>query len=158
MNPVSFYYCFGPDGERLDYIVAEINNTPWDERHQYVLGPDAELSGGPTKHYRFGKDFHVSPFMAMNQHYDWRFTTPGERLAVHMVNEEQGQPIFDATLRAERHELCAESIRNTLVRQPLMTGKVISAIYWHALRLRLKGTPFHDHPAYAEGRSPYSRA
>ena len=36
-NPVSFYYCFAADGERLETIVAEVTNTPWGERHAYVL-------------------------------------------------------------------------------------------------------------------------
>jgi hypothetical protein len=38
-NPVSFYYCFDVEGagERLHSIVAEITNTPWKERHRYVL-------------------------------------------------------------------------------------------------------------------------
>lgn len=37
MNPVSFYYCFDTAGERVETIVAEVNNTPWNEKHCYVL-------------------------------------------------------------------------------------------------------------------------
>ena len=36
-NPVSFYYCFDPAGERVEAVVAEVTNTPWGERHAYVL-------------------------------------------------------------------------------------------------------------------------
>jgi DUF1365 family protein len=35
-NPVSFYYCFSEDGETVETIVAEVNNTPWGERDTYV--------------------------------------------------------------------------------------------------------------------------
>jgi DUF1365 family protein len=35
-NPVSFYYCFATNGE-LRAVVAEITNTPWGERHAYVV-------------------------------------------------------------------------------------------------------------------------
>ncbi|MEI2421818.1 DUF1365 family protein, partial [Arthrospira platensis SPKY2] len=31
-NPVSFYYCYDAAGERVETIVAEVNNTPWGER------------------------------------------------------------------------------------------------------------------------------
>jgi DUF1365 family protein len=37
MNPVSVYYCFDSSGERVETVVAEVNNTPWNEKHCYVL-------------------------------------------------------------------------------------------------------------------------
>jgi uncharacterized protein len=40
-NPVTLYYCFSPDGETVDAVLAEITNTPWGERHHYVVGPEA---------------------------------------------------------------------------------------------------------------------
>jgi uncharacterized protein len=36
-NPVSFYFCFAEDGERLAAVLAEVTNTPWGERHSYLL-------------------------------------------------------------------------------------------------------------------------
>ena len=36
-NPVSFYYCFDSTDTRLEFVVAQINNTPWNERHHYVI-------------------------------------------------------------------------------------------------------------------------
>ena len=73
-NPVTFYYCFDAEDRRVEHIVAEITNTPWNERHAYVL-PDV----GPSRvlRYRLGKEFHVSPFMPMDLAYDWRFTHAG---------------------------------------------------------------------------------
>ena len=36
-NPLSVYFCFANDGQSLDTVVAEVSNTPWGERHCYVL-------------------------------------------------------------------------------------------------------------------------
>ena len=40
-NPVSFYYCFDAAGERVEAVVAEVENIPWGERHAYVLARGA---------------------------------------------------------------------------------------------------------------------
>jgi DUF1365 family protein len=140
-NPVSFYYCFARSGERVEAIVAEITNTPWNERHAYVL----EAGEGPLR-FRFGKAFHVSPFMPMGLAYDWKFSAPAERLAVHMRNLDGGGRLFEATLSLRRREISGRSLAGALARHPLMTARVLGAIYWQAFRLWTRGTPFHAHP------------
>ena len=83
-NPVSFYYCFDAAGERVETIVAEVDNTPWGERHVYVLDPARDEGRDGRHRYRFPKAFHVSPFLPMEIDYDWRLVDPGRFLAVHM--------------------------------------------------------------------------
>src|SRR5690606_38616031 len=78
-NPVTFYYCFDPAGEQVVNVLAEVNNTPWNERHHYVLdGEDARA------HIRaqFDKALHVSPFNPMAMRYSWRGNRPAQQLAV----------------------------------------------------------------------------
>lgn len=140
-NPVTFYYCYRPGGETLDTIVAEITNTPWGERYAYVVPASDE-----GKHRReMPKVFHVSPLLPMQMTYDWRFATPGEHLAVHMENLVDGERVFDATLTMERRPLTSAVLAGCLARHPFMTARVVTAIYWQALRLRLKGAAFHPH-------------
>lgn len=142
MNPVSFYYCYAAAGEHVETIVAEIHNTPWGERHCYVL----HNADAPDGAHRFQKSFHVSPFMDLEQTYVWRFNEPGEALSVHMDNIERGGKLFDATLTLERRPISGRTLMSALALYPLMTVRVIAAIYWQALRLWVKGAPFYPHP------------
>jgi DUF1365 family protein len=146
-NPVSFYYCYAADGETLVAVLAEITNTPWKERHAYVLPIEHAHIHGRALHWTFAKTFHVSPFMPMDCAYDWRFTVPGEDLRVHMNVLREGTRTFDATLNLQRRPLTGAALARVLWRYPLMTAQVVGAIHWHALRLWLKRNPVHDHPA-----------
>ncbi len=147
MNPVTFYYCFDRDDNHPTTILAEITNTPWKERHTYVLQRPEPDSSDRTKRYRFAKAFHVSPFMDMDHGYDWRFSSPERRLVVHMENFAPDGKLFDATLSLEREEITGRSLSRVLARYPLITARVAGAIYWQAFRLWLKRAPFYVHPA-----------
>ena len=152
-NPASFYYCYNPEGARLETIVVEIHNTPWGEAHCYVLDESRSLAGPPYQRHEIEKEFHVSPFMDMDMHYDWRFREPGETLNVHMESFKENKKFFDATLTLRRREITGPLLNRVLWTYPLMTLKVTAMIYWQALRLRLKKAPFYAHPEKrAEGR------
>jgi DUF1365 family protein len=148
-NPVSFYYCYEADGSTLDVVVAEITNTPWKQRHAYVLPvADAERHAAALT-WRFEKRFHVSPFMAMEHDYAWHLLPPGETLCIHMDVMHRGPDnsrAFDATLTLRRKPIDARGLARVLWRYPLMTTRIVAAIHWQALRLWLLGNPVHDHP------------
>jgi DUF1365 family protein len=152
-NPVSFYYCFDANAE-LHTIVAEITNTPWGERHAYVLPLAEAARAGSAWRFDFDKRFHVSPFLPMDRRYDWRFTPPGDALTVHMEVSESdpaagsghGPVQFDASLALRRVPIRTDTLANCLLHYPPMTFAVAFRIYWNALLIRLKRNPFYAHP------------
>jgi len=141
-NPVSFYYCFDQSGATLQAVVAEITNTPWGERHRYVIAGE-----GTGAQARFPKAFHVSPFFPMTQTYDWSFSAPAERLTVGMANEQSGHAVFRASLTLDRYPLSPRRLAGVALTLPLMGWLVHAAIYLQAFKLWCKRAPFFPHPA-----------
>ncbi|MBM3355885.1 MAG: DUF1365 domain-containing protein, partial [Betaproteobacteria bacterium] len=64
----------------------------------------------------------------------------------HMRNLEGEAKVFDATLDLARREIGTASLAGALARFPLMPLQVVAAIYWQALRLWTRRTPFYAHP------------
>ena len=136
-NPVSFYYCLDGPGEQIEAVVAEVTNTPWGERHSYVL---------PRGRADFAKALHVSPFMGIDHRYTARACRPGEHLAVHIESRRDGEGGFDATLALRRRELTRRSAASIALRYPFANVRVLALIYGHALGLKLAGAPVYRHP------------
>ena len=106
-NPVSFYYCFDVAGERIEHMVAEVNNAPWGEQHCYVLSEPRIPLIGTLLVYQTAKA-HVSPFMPMELDYDRHFSAPGEEQRVHVALHDDSRldiKVFDATMRLRRAPL-----------------------------------------------------
>jgi uncharacterized protein len=144
MNPLSTYYCFDDSGTRVVAILAEVHNTPWNQRHTYVLTGD---DFAKKQHTDFCKQFHVSPFNPIDMNYRWHSTTPEHCLAIHLENWQENKKIMDATLTLRREPITAAAMNKLLIRFPWMTVKVIAAIYWQAFALWRKGLTIFNHPA-----------
>lgn len=142
INPICTYYCFDATNEKIVAIVAEVKNTPWNERHAYVLHGN-DFSEKQQCH--FNKVFHVSPFNPINMQYHWQSTTPSKTLAIHLENLKDDTRVMDATLTLRRREISAKNLNQILIYFPWMTVKVLMAIYWQALKLFLKGVPLFNH-------------
>lgn len=144
-SPLSLYYCFDAAGETVDAVVAEVTNTPWGERHWYVLWRGNRIGREPGR-FQHPKGFHVSPFMDMAMSYQWHLPAPGEQLSVAIVNCREEERLFDVSMVLKRRELSRSTMLRAVCRRPWMTGRVVQAIYWQALRLWWKKCPFYPHP------------
>jgi DUF1365 family protein len=143
-NPVSFYYLFEPAGERLCAVLAEVTNTPWGERHAYLLSDTAD--DGRRASGRFDKELHVSPFQGMDHTYQANAGLPAETLSVHIDSRRDGRPVFDATLSLRRRALNRAEVARAAVRYPVATVRTLALIYGHAVGLKLAGARVFPHP------------
>jgi DUF1365 family protein len=147
-NPLSLFYCFDAAGARIETVVADVTNTPWGERHQYVLSAD---EGEASMEARHAKAFHVSPFLPMALDYHWRIGRPGPSLGVGIAARAHGAsastaPAFRATLALRRRPIDGSTLAGVLTRFPAQTAQVVAGIYWQALRLWWRGAAIHTHP------------
>ena len=157
-SPLNVFYVFDQEDRRVEYVVAEVSNTPWNERHCYVLW-DGNRFGSPCEmRFAHPKNFHVSPFMGMEMEYRWRLTHPGTRLDVGLENKRGSQTIFDARMTMQRRELNTAQLRRMSYRYPFMTGQIVAAIYHQAGRLWWKKCPFYPHPKTLDNRLAASQA
>jgi hypothetical protein len=143
-NPISLYFCFSEDGSSVEHLVAEVENTPWHERCQYVVGP-------PGTH-RFAKAMHVSPFLPMEVDYRLRYGAPAGRLVVQLDVMKDEQRLFGATLALRRRPLSRRELGRLLWDYPAMSQRVSVGIYAQAARLGLRRAPFFAHPRRREER------
>lgn len=143
-NPVSFYYCFNEQDDDVELVMAEVTNTPWQERHVYMISDRLNGEGNLTS--KIKKEFHVSPFWGMNHDYEWMFTQPGENLLVNMKNFKDGEKVFDATLSMHRKKMTVKNLMRKSLRFPFLTAMVVWRIHWNAAKLWLKGAQFYTHP------------
>ena len=151
-NPVSFYYCFDGTAQQVVAVVADVTNTPWGERHAYVMPVSDAADHGTVTLMRaqLDKQLHVSPLMGMDHTYDWRLTEPSEQLLAHIEScGDDGNRVFDATLSLHRRELTPHALRRALLRYPFLTARILARIYTHALRLKLRGARYFPHPETA---------
>tara|TARA_Y100001968_G_C19376255_1_gene727816 strand:+ start:391 stop:1158 length:768 start_codon:yes stop_codon:yes gene_type:complete len=145
-NPVTFYYCFNCNDDRVDYILAEVTNTPWKERHAYVLSSSKESDKSEIR-LSMKKELHVSPFWDMDHMYDWVFSSPQDKLNVFMKNFKDGNHVFDAKLSMDRTEMTKRNLLKSVFRFPFMTIKVVFWIHFQAFILWLRGATFYTHPS-----------
>lgn len=145
-NPLTLYYCYDKQDRFVEFVIAEVRNTPWGEKHCYVLHENLYGGASGKLHYRHAKTFHVSPFFEMAMEYEWSMLSPGEKLVTHIDATQDSEKAFDATLTLTRKPISTGSLMRALMLYPFMTVQVIALIHWQALRLWLKRIPYIPHP------------
>jgi len=148
-NPVSFWICKRANG-KVQAVLAEVNNT-FGERHCYLLHKDSgeELRSGETLTSK--KVFHVSPFCAVRGDYHFRFlfpqdSTSGINNVCRIELHEDGLPLINTSISGISRPLSQTNLILAMIRYPLMSLGVIFRIHWQALKLWVKGVPFHSKP------------
>lgn len=155
-SPLCLYFC-NDEAENLHTVVAEVNNTPWRERHWYVLNAATRVDDSALR-YRHTKQFHVSPFMDMDSTYDWRLTEPDEQLSVTLAVQQATKPLFQAGLTLQRRPLTDAALARSLIRFPVTSLQTLGAIHLEALRLWRKKCPFYVHPSKRPNRPDAANA
>ncbi len=144
-NPVRFVFCLDASAQRIEYLIGEINNTPWGERHSYVLRAPTPAS---RVEFEFDKAFHVSPFNPMAQQYRWSIEYEPCRIAIRMVLAQDGVAVFRSALALRTAPVTSGALRRVAFRfagQPFIQ---LLRIYRQAAVLWVRGSPFHNHPKY----------
>lgn len=140
-NPLSVYFCYRDSGE-LYVVVHEVKNT-FGGQHAYVL-PATSQDGIVRQHAN--KSFYVSPFIGMEASYRFRLRAPGETLFIGIADVVPGGRRLLATQTGRRVPFTDRNILRAMLSYPLMSVKVIAGIHWEALRLFIKGAPYHAPP------------
>ncbi len=151
-SPVNFYYLYDEAGQ-WKYLLAEVSNTPWHERHYYAINAN---SGSDRENWCHDKEFHVSPFNPIDQKYVWSLKPLNKKLMIHLECH-QDKKVFDASMAMKAKPLGRMSLIKYMAKTPIMAVKIVAGIYWHALKLWAKGAKIYSHPNNKRRRHPHAK-
>ena len=140
-NPVSLWFCHNNAGQ-LIAVLAEVSNT-FGGRYSYLLHhPDGSpLVDGEV--INATKDFHVSPFCEVEGGYRFRFYLQRNAPVVRIDYDDAEGELLLTSISGRKKAWSTSALLAAFIRMPLLTAGVMFRIHWQALKLWLKGVPFH---------------
>ena len=135
-NPLSVWFCHHRSGQ-LAAVLLQVSNMSG-EWHNYLFGTDGT---DRRRSADFEKRFSVSAFTSMNARYECSLEQPHDRFDVRVSEFEHDVETLTALWMGERSHMTTWTLAYALVRYPLMTFKIWTAIYWQAVQLIRKGVP-----------------
>ena len=144
-NPVSFWFCLDKEGA-LRAVLSEVRNT-FGDSHNYISFHDDRRPIGQDDLLVAQKIFHVSPFMEIKGHYQFRFIYRPEKIGVWIDYYDEEGLLLTTSLVGKRSTLSAGSLLLSFFRYPLVTLKVVGLIHFQAVRLWLHGNKYIPRPA-----------
>ncbi len=144
-NPVSFWFCLDTE-HQIRAVISEVNNT-FGDRHFYISYHDDHQPISPDDIMTSRKVFHVSPFLTIEGTYHYRFIFTAQRVAVWIDHVTQDGVVLHTSLIGKRIALTDKHLLICFLRYPFVTFKVISLIYWQAMKLYRKGIRYHSRPS-----------
>lgn len=136
-SPVNLYFLRNRMSGEFTHMLAEVSNTPWNERHHYLVDL-ATQDNTP-------KAFHVSPFNPLDMVYKWHIQQPADTFSVGLSCYKKNKH-FTALMHLKQKPLNSINVRNVIKSIPNMTLRTVIGIYWQAIKLWIKRTPVHSHP------------
>lgn len=136
-SPLNLYFCY--IDEYCRYILAEVSNTPWNERYYYLLDP-------ANPQIISKKNFHVSPFFGLDQEYHWQFELTKQKINFKIDTYQEESLVFSAGYNGSLSPIKKLNTRFKLIKSPFTVYKIMLGIYFEALRIALKKIPFVAHP------------
>jgi hypothetical protein len=143
-NPISVYFVRDSE-DHLIAIIYEVRNT-FGEMHTYVAPiMEGEATAAGIRQTR-DKNFHVSPFMPMEQTYRFRIRPPDENVRLRILETDGEGPILSASFAGDAAPATSRNIISALATMGFFSFKIMAGIHWEALRLWLKGAKFRRSP------------
>lgn len=140
-TPVAFWLALR--GDDLLAVIAEVNNT-YGDRHSYLCHLPGFAPIGAGTGIAAAKAFYVSPFQDIAGDYRFRFDLSPGRIGIRIVQADGAEGVV-ATMDGVLAPLTARRSLAAALRRPGGALRVVALIYWHALRLKLKGARFRPH-------------
>lgn len=138
-NPVSFYYLEDDSGNVIANV-AEVGNT-FHEKKLFLI--DEQSKKGWFR-LQTAKDFYVSPFSKVNDHFDFQIGPRNEKWSININDEDAEGLVLVSTIRGIQKPISSLRLSWYIIRYPLLTLRVIFLIHWHALLMWIRKFPISN--------------